>query len=188
MSYWDYLSTVKETAAYVQLSDWITTHSARIGGAIHDFFSAVSAETIESIGRWSNVYCLQHYLRNGRSWIMTMPMGKGSHARVKRHSTKPSRSSSNAEKPLNHRINSNRHTKEKYGLPPFPSSFVWHSESHQIPPCVRTLHSADSKALSKELLTTSWSPHRIIADSKAAPKESLPTQRRSPENITNAKD
>lgn len=88
ISYSDYLSTVKETAAFFQLSARITTHSARIGGSIHDFISGVSAETFASIESWSSLSSLQHYLQNGRSWVMTIPMGERSHVRFNRHSTK----------------------------------------------------------------------------------------------------
>lgn len=85
LSYSEYLSTLKETAAYFQLSNRIKPHSERIGGAIHDLISGISAEAIASIRRWSTLSSLQHYLKNGRSWIMTMQMGKQSQKRLDKH-------------------------------------------------------------------------------------------------------
>lgn len=87
ISYSNYLLAVRDAADYFQLSPRITTHSARIGGALHDFIRGTSAESIVSIGRWSSLSSLQHYLRNGRSWVMTMPLGPRSEARRRRFST-----------------------------------------------------------------------------------------------------
>ncbi|KAI0564575.1 integrase [Gracilaria domingensis] len=50
----------------------ITTHSARIGGALHDYIIGMSAETFSITGRWKSLSSLRHYLTNGRAWKMKL--------------------------------------------------------------------------------------------------------------------
>lgn len=67
ISYADYLAAINTAAGYLQLSLRVTTRSARIGRALHDFLSGSSTEAIASIDRRASLSSLQHYLKNGRS-------------------------------------------------------------------------------------------------------------------------
>ena len=47
----------------------ITSHSNRIGGALHLFLQDVPALDIAIRGRWASTKSLEHYLKNGRNWL-----------------------------------------------------------------------------------------------------------------------
>lgn len=83
IKYEHYFSSIKDAAQYFQLSSQIITHSQRIGGALHDFISGKSAESIAVIARWARLSSLNHLFRIGRSWVMNMPTGPRTAARMK---------------------------------------------------------------------------------------------------------
>lgn len=85
VSYRVYNRCFKEAANFFALPPRFTTHSARIGGAVHDFCTGTSAETIASVGRWSSFSSLQHYLNNGRAWIIRIPISDTSQERINVH-------------------------------------------------------------------------------------------------------
>ena len=47
----------------------ISSHSNRIGGALHLFLQDLPAEDIAIRGRWAVQKSLKHYLNNGRKWL-----------------------------------------------------------------------------------------------------------------------
>lgn len=84
ISYTKYFGLLKACATRFGLQGNFSTHSARIGGAVHDYGLGVSAETIAATGRWASLQSLQYYLRNGRSWIMNMPLSDASSVNIRR--------------------------------------------------------------------------------------------------------
>ena len=84
ISYQLYQSLIKDTALFFGLFGRFTTHSARLGGAFHDYCMGVSAETIAITGRWVSLPSLEKYLQNARAWILEMPTSCDSDNAVER--------------------------------------------------------------------------------------------------------
>lgn len=73
--YRQYNALFREAATHIGLDHTrFTSHSARIGGAVSDYCKGDSAQTIALTGRWRSFTSLERYLRNGRAWIIRMPM------------------------------------------------------------------------------------------------------------------
>ena len=60
----------------------LTTHSTRIGGALHDFSGQRSFKDIAISGGWESLKTLRRYLTNGRGWLMTMILSEDSKATI----------------------------------------------------------------------------------------------------------
>ena len=60
VSYGTYLSQVKKAAEFFGIDSQLTPHSARIGGALHDYLSGVDAATIAIHGRWASTKSLEY--------------------------------------------------------------------------------------------------------------------------------
>ncbi|KAI0560021.1 DNA breaking-rejoining enzyme [Gracilaria domingensis] len=75
IGYETYESHIKVTAQALRLgSVKLTSHSASIGGALHDYFHGKSAETIAITGRWKSLGSLRTYLTNGRSEVLKLKL------------------------------------------------------------------------------------------------------------------
>ena len=73
LTYHEFSKKMREASLHFDLIRYsITSHSNRIGGALHLFLTDVSAEDIKIRGRWKCQTSLEHYLRNGRHWMATM--------------------------------------------------------------------------------------------------------------------
>ncbi|KAI0557874.1 DNA breaking-rejoining enzyme [Gracilaria domingensis] len=75
ISYGKYENCLRQTAEFFGVTSVkITSHSARIGGALHDYLRGFSAQTIAITGRWKSLGSLRHYLTNGRSQLMLLKL------------------------------------------------------------------------------------------------------------------
>jgi hypothetical protein len=71
LDYHTYNRAVKESATRLGIPH-VTTHSARIGGAVVDFLGGVPTATIALTGRWASHASLSRYLTNGRAWLLRL--------------------------------------------------------------------------------------------------------------------
>ena len=79
LSYKKYLQLMKTVPVDLGLGDKpLTTHSTRIGGALHDHTAQQNVKDIANTGRWESIKTLRRYLTNGRGWLMTKDMSKRS--------------------------------------------------------------------------------------------------------------
>ena len=69
VSYSTYLAQVKKAFSFFRICKKLTPHSARIGGALHDYLLGVDVATIAIHGGWASVKSLQYYLKNGRVFL-----------------------------------------------------------------------------------------------------------------------
>lgn len=74
ISYCTYLAKLKAAASFFGLSGKLTPHSARIGGALHDYCHGMAATSIAIHGRWESIKSLRHYLTNGRAIVQNMTL------------------------------------------------------------------------------------------------------------------
>ena len=63
----------------------LSSHSNRIGGALHQFMNGVPVIDISIAGRWSSLPSLNHYLKNGRKWLANITMSQSSHTKIRSH-------------------------------------------------------------------------------------------------------
>lgn len=62
-----------------------TTHSSRIGEALHDYVNGKSAESNAITGRWKSLSSLRHYLTNERAWIMKLQFSTDIEANIRKN-------------------------------------------------------------------------------------------------------
>ena len=74
ITYSRYLGKLKEAASFFGLPGSLTPHSARIGGALHDYCNGMEASSIAIHGRWESLKSLRHYLSNGRAFIQAIKL------------------------------------------------------------------------------------------------------------------
>jgi len=74
ITYSRYLGKLKEAAHFFGLPGSLTPHSARIGGALHDYCNGMEAASIAIHGRWESLKSLRHYLSNGRAFIQAIQL------------------------------------------------------------------------------------------------------------------
>ncbi len=73
ISYNRYLSVLKKASVRLGIGHLnVTTHSARIGGALYDYLQGNSFGTIALSGRWASPTSVQRYVTNGRALLMTL--------------------------------------------------------------------------------------------------------------------
>ena len=79
LSYKKYLQLMKTVSVDLGLGDKpLTTHSTRIGGALHDYTAQRNVKDIAITGRWESIKTLRRYLTIGRGWHMTMDLSETS--------------------------------------------------------------------------------------------------------------
>lgn len=72
LSYTKYRGEMKLGAQLLGLPVGHSTHSTRIGGALHDYCKGTYADTIAITSHWKSLNSLRHYLTNGRAWLLNM--------------------------------------------------------------------------------------------------------------------
>ena len=77
LSYEQYNAAFKSAAHFFNLGgNPFSTHSARIGAALHAFCNREAPADIALRGRWKSMKSLQYYLENGRAWLMKLHVPK----------------------------------------------------------------------------------------------------------------
>lgn len=83
-TYARYSRALQNAAVHFGLpNERLTSHSAPVGGALHDFCLGTSAETIATTGRWAGFTSLRHFLTNGRAGLKTIPLTEGQQTQMK---------------------------------------------------------------------------------------------------------
>lgn len=84
LSYRKYLDTIKNVSTNLGITDKpLTTHSTRIGGALHSYASNKDDKDIAITGRWQSINSLRRYLTNGRGWLMNLSFTSSSSSRIR---------------------------------------------------------------------------------------------------------
>ncbi|PXF40450.1 hypothetical protein BWQ96_09826 [Gracilariopsis chorda] len=87
IKYSTYAAQLKKVMSFFNVTHLkFTTHSARIGGALHDFMRGTKAEDIALKGRWNSLTSLRHYFTTGRAWLMKMNITDHQNAKIKQYS------------------------------------------------------------------------------------------------------
>lgn len=87
ISYPSYIREIKSAAKALGISGPLTPHSARIGGALHDYCNGMAAETIAVHGRWKSISSLTYYLTNGRSFLQRLHISPSNQRLINRQAT-----------------------------------------------------------------------------------------------------
>ena len=86
LQYNQYLNQLKSAASYLGLPASLTTHSARIGGALHRFANGIDANTVALHGRWECGKSLKLYIKNDRSFLQRNKLTPSAQANVDKYS------------------------------------------------------------------------------------------------------
>ncbi|KAI0557893.1 DNA breaking-rejoining enzyme [Gracilaria domingensis] len=75
ITYATYAKHLREACNFFGLDDLkMSTHLARVGGALHSFMSGKPIADITIVGRWNSRSSLRHYLTTGRSWLLRIKL------------------------------------------------------------------------------------------------------------------